>query len=73
MSVHRPKIILAEYVFRAQLTSAVLIERAAEGHGRVKARFDIIAQLKGDPTELDGVTTPIGNTACPLLFSLQGT
>lgn len=67
------KVDRATYIVRAQVTNAELIEKGPEGHGRVKATFDVIALLKGDPTELDGVTTPIGGGSCeiPMIVGLE--
>lgn len=63
----------AAHIFRAQVTSAELIERGLEGSGRVKANFDVIALLKGNPTELDGVTAVIGGGTCevPIVVGLE--
>jgi len=64
---------MAAHVFRARVTSAEVVESYPEGDGKVKARFDVIATLKGTPETLDGVVTPLGAGACeiPIIVGLE--
>ena len=53
----------AAHVFRARITSAEWTPTGPES-GRVKANFEVLAILKGDPSKLDGVHTTTGAGDC---------
>ena len=67
------KIDRATHIFRARVTSAELVEKGPEGSGLVRAKFDVIALLKGDPSKLEAVQTPIGGGTCevPIIVGLE--
>jgi hypothetical protein len=63
----------AAHVFRGRITSADWVRSGPEGTGRVNAKFEVIAVLKGDPTRLEGLSTATGPGDCgvPIIVGME--